>query len=99
MSVNDVDRLRPAILLKHEVLAFLPGSLADLAIETVVVDTFEVKVRAPDGNIVVAKCATPRPYRRLSSDARPALLIKKLDDLANDIMRGVVVALVLENLA
>ena len=75
MTINDVDQLRPVVFLEPEVLAFLPGSRGDPAVETSVCDTFEATVRAPDGDIVVAGCASPCPYRSLSTVAGPFLLI------------------------
>ena len=75
MTINDVDQLRPVLILEPEVLALLPDSRGDPAVETFVCDTFEATVRAPDGDIVVAGCASPCPYRRLSSAAGPSPLI------------------------
>ena len=99
MVVNHVDGLGPVCVLEPQVLASLPGSREDPAVETVLLSTDEAEVCSPERHIVVAGCASPRPQGRLCSAAGACCPVEILDELPGHLLFLIEVVVDIENLA
>ena len=69
MVVNHVDGLGPVCVLEPQVLASLPGSREDPAVETVLLSTDEAEVCSPQRHIVVAAEASAAGVASANSSA------------------------------
>ena len=99
MVVNHVDGLGPVCVLEPQVLASLPGSREDPAVETLLRGAAEAEVCSPERHIVVAGCASPRPQGRLCSAAGACCTVEILDELPGHLLFLIAVVVDIENLA
>jgi hypothetical protein len=95
MVVNHVDPLGPVLVREPQVLASLPGSRLDPAVETVLSGAAEAEVCSPQRHIVLASYASPRPQGRLCS----ACDVEKLDEPAGHFLFNIAAVVDLENFA
>ena len=99
MVVNHVDGLGPVCVLEPHVLASLPGSREDPAVETVLLSTDEAEVCSPERHIVMAGCGSPRPRGRLCNAAGACCTVEILDELPGHFLFLIAVVVDIENLA
>ena len=99
MVVNHVDPLGPVWVLEPQVLASLPVSRGDPAVETLLLGAAEAEVCSPERHIVVAGCASPRPQGRLCSAAGACCPVEMLDELPGHLLFLIEAVVDIENLA
>ncbi len=99
MVVNHVDQLGPVWVREPQVLASLPGSRLDPAVETVLSGAAEAEVCSPQRHIVLAGYASPRPQGRLCSASGACCTIEILNELAGHFPFHIAAVVDIENLA
>ena len=99
MVVNHVDGLGPVCALELQVLAFLPVSRGDPAVETLLLGASKAEVCSPERHIVVAGCASPRPRGRLCNAAGACCPVEIVDELPGHLLFLIEAVVDIENLA